>query len=50
MLYHRDTELDMWAGLGVDAVLCGHAHGGLVRLPGMQASVPEKYPDPAAQR
>ncbi len=33
MLYHRDTELDMWAGLGVDAVLCGHAHGGLVRLP-----------------
>ncbi len=33
MLAHRDTELDMWADLGVDAVLCGHAHGGLVRLP-----------------
>lgn len=33
MLAHRDTELDMWADLRVDAVLCGHAHGGLVRLP-----------------
>ncbi len=33
MLAHRDTELDMWSELGVDAVLCGHAHGGLVRLP-----------------
>lgn len=33
MLAHRDTQLDMWASLGVDAVLCGHAHGGLVRLP-----------------
>ncbi len=33
MLAHRDTELDMWASLGVDAVLCGHAHGGLIRLP-----------------
>lgn len=33
MLAHRDTQLDMWSELGVDAVLCGHAHGGLVRLP-----------------
>lgn len=33
MLTHRDTELEMWSELGVDAVLCGHAHGGLVRLP-----------------
>ncbi len=33
MLAHRDTELEMWSDLGVDAVLCGHAHGGLVRLP-----------------
>lgn len=33
MLAHRDTLLDTWAELGIDAVLCGHAHGGLVRLP-----------------
>ncbi len=33
MLSHRNTELQMWSELGVDVVLCGHAHGGLVRLP-----------------
>lgn len=33
MLAHRDDGLDMWSELGVDAVLCGHAHGGLIRLP-----------------
>ncbi|MGM9520982.1 MAG: metallophosphoesterase [Oscillospiraceae bacterium] len=33
MLAHRNDEIDMWADLGVDAVLCGHAHGGVIRLP-----------------
>ena len=33
MLSHRNDQIEMWAQLGVDAVLCGHAHGGVVRLP-----------------
>ncbi len=33
MLAHRDTELETWSRLGTDLVLCGHAHGGLIRLP-----------------
>ncbi len=33
LLAHRDTELELWSQLGFDAVLCGHAHGGLIRLP-----------------
>lgn len=35
LLAHRNDRLDTWAQLGADAVLCGHAHGGLVRLPGL---------------
>ena len=33
MLSHRNDQLDLWAELGADLVLCGHAHGGIVRLP-----------------
>ncbi len=35
MLSHRNTQLPMWAHLGVNAVFSGHAHGGIVRLPGL---------------
>lgn len=35
MLSHRNDKIDMWAKLGVEMVLCGHAHGGLVRIPGV---------------
>lgn len=33
MLAHRNDQLSLWAKLGVDTVLSGHAHGGIVRLP-----------------
>lgn len=33
MLYHRNENLSEWEELGVDTVLCGHAHGGVIRLP-----------------
>lgn len=33
MLSHRNDELDLWANTGVQTVLCGHGHGGIVRLP-----------------
>ena len=32
-LCHRNDQLPLWAGLGVQLVLSGHAHGGIVRLP-----------------
>ena len=35
LLAHRNDELARWAHLGADVVLCGHAHGGIVRLPGI---------------
>lgn len=37
MLAHRNDQLQNWASLGVDVVLSGHAHGGIVRLPGVGA-------------
>jgi predicted MPP superfamily phosphohydrolase len=33
VLYHRNYKLDMFSRLGVDLLLSGHAHGGIVRLP-----------------
>lgn len=33
MLAHRNGQLAMWAELGVQTVLVGHGHGGLIRLP-----------------
>lgn len=33
MLAHRNDGLSIWAELGVDLVLSGHCHGGVVRLP-----------------
>ncbi|MFI3312793.1 MAG: metallophosphoesterase [Eubacteriales bacterium] len=32
-LYHRNDQLELFADLGVDLVLSGHGHGGIVRLP-----------------
>lgn len=37
MLSHRNDELALWARTGVQCVLCGHGHGGIVRLPGLGA-------------
>ena len=34
-LCHRNDQLPLWAGLGVPVVLAGHAHGGILRLPGL---------------
>lgn len=33
MLSHRNDTLELWAELGVELVLAGHCHGGVVRLP-----------------
>ena len=33
MLAHNPLLLDSYADWGADLVLCGHMHGGLIRLP-----------------
>lgn len=33
LLAHRNDQLERWNALGLDAVLAGHAHGGVIRLP-----------------
>lgn len=33
LLTHRNDQLPQWSALGVQAVLAGHCHGGVVRLP-----------------
>jgi predicted MPP superfamily phosphohydrolase len=32
-LIHRNNYLDLLSDLGTDLILCGHAHGGIIRLP-----------------
>ena len=34
LLSHRNDHEDRYVRAGVDLTLCGHAHGGLIRLPG----------------
>jgi predicted MPP superfamily phosphohydrolase len=33
LLAHRNNYLDRFSALGINLVLCGHAHGGLIRIP-----------------
>ncbi len=35
LLNHRNDRLELYASLGVPLVLSGHAHGGVIRLPGI---------------
>ena len=48
MLDHRNDRLELWSELGVDLVLSGHCHGGVVRLPyvgGLFGTRRELFPD-----
>ena len=35
LLAHQALYAETYAGWGMDLVLCGHLHGGVVRLPGI---------------
>ena len=39
LLYHRNTEPQVWGPLGADLILSGHGHGGLVLFPRYDAGV-----------
>lgn len=48
MLTHRNKFLHRYAQMGTDLVLCGHAHGGIIRLPflgGLIGPSREWFPD-----
>ena len=48
MLAHRNDTLAQWSALGVQTVLTGHCHGGVVRLPfvgGVFGTRRELFPD-----
>ena len=48
VLNHRNDVLDMYSDIGADLVICGHAHGGLIRLPftdGLINPSRELFPD-----
>ena len=34
LLSHRNTRIEEYVDAHIDLTLCGHAHGGLIRLPG----------------
>lgn len=33
LLVHRNGYLERYSKLGIDLILCGHAHGGIIRIP-----------------
>jgi len=43
VLYHRNYSLERYSRLGVDLVLSGHAHGGMVRLPFTDGLIGPQY-------
>jgi predicted MPP superfamily phosphohydrolase len=48
LLAHRNKYLDRFSSLDIDLVLCGHAHGGVIRLPfagGLIGPALELFPD-----
>lgn len=48
LLSHRNNHYDQYAAAGIDLTLAGHAHGGLIRLPGTDGLIGPKrelWPD-----